>query len=151
MRETAEAPAAPELVVLVDGKALRIVGGRLEILGGDLGTGSRAIWPLETENEIGFVAPNGRVIDLVRELDTALIAQDRTEHRYLSAVGWAWVLASFGGFVGLAAAAGLRLLEPRRMMVQVRLSDGATIVTRTDSVTASGLAALAAVRKSATA
>lgn len=150
--DKAAGPIPPsEAVVLVDGKARRIVGGRLEILGGALGTGSRAIWPLGTESKIGFVAPNGRTVDLVQELDAALVARDGTEHRYLSAAGWAWVLASFGGFVGLAAAAGLRLLEPRRMMVQMRLADGSTIVARTDSITASGLAALAAGRESATA
>ena len=145
--EQATEPAAPaESVVLLDGKARRVVGGRLEILGGDLGHGSRAIWPLDADSAIGFIAPNGRRVDLVRELAACLVVQDRTEHRYISAAGWAWVLASFGGVVGLAAAAGLRLLEPRRMMVQMRLGDGVAIVARTDSVTASGLTALAAGR-----
>jgi len=41
------------------------------------------------------------------------------------------------------AGGGLRLLSPRRMIVQLWLTNGETLIVRTDSVTASGLAALA--------
>lgn len=136
---------AEQQPILVDHRCRRIVGGRLEILGGDLGLGSRAIWPLAAENDasVGFVGPTGRPVDLVRELFVVQAWPDRTEHRYLSAAGWGWVLASLGGVVGLLAAGGLRLLEPRRMIVAMELRDGSKLVARTDSVTASGLKACA--------
>ncbi len=129
--------------ILVDQRCRRVVGGRLEILGGDLGSGSRAIWPMNSDASLGFVGPNGRSVDLLRELFVVQAWPDRTEHRYLSAAGWGWVLASLGGVVGLLAAGGLRLLEPRRMIVAMELRDGGKLVARTDSVTASGLKACA--------
>jgi len=148
---TVEPPEAirPEPLIVVVGKARRSVGGRLEILGGDLGSGIRVIWPLDSNRRVGFVAPNGRTIDLAQELDVVQASPDRTEHRYLSAIGWAWVLASVGGFIGLAAAGGLRLLEPRRMIVKMELSDGSKLVVRTDSVTVVGLRAFAESRSAA--
>ncbi len=135
--------------IIIDGKSRRAVGGRLEILGGDFGAGSRPIWPLGDDGAIGFVAPSGRRIDLGRELVAVAAWPDRTDRRYLGAAGWAWVLASLGGVVGLLAGGGLRLLEPRRMMVTVQLDDGAKLVARTDSVTVAGLRALADSRSAA--
>lgn len=140
-----------EPVVVFSGKASRAVGGRLEILGGDLGTGNRVIWPMGSENVVGFVSPTGRSVDFGRELETVVAWPDYTEHRLLSAAGWAWVLASVGGIVGLLAGSGLRLLEPRRMIVKMQLSDGAKLVARTDSVTVTGLKAFADGRRNATA
>jgi hypothetical protein len=145
----AAAVIANEPVIVVDGKARRVVGGRLEILGGDLGTGSRVIWPSGPTGRIGFVAPTGRAVDLGQELDVVSAWPDHTERRYLSAAGWAWVLASLGGIVGLVAGGGLRLLEPRRMMVKMLLSDGSQLVARTDSVTVAGLKAFADSRSTA--
>jgi hypothetical protein len=129
--------------VVIDSRWRRAVGGRLEILGGDLGVGSRAIWPLKDDASVGFVAPNGRPVDLLREHFVVQAFPDRTDRRYLSAAGWAWVFASLSGFVGLLAAGGLRLLEPRRMIVAIELRDGAKLVARTDSVTVAGLKACA--------
>ncbi len=146
-------PDAPsqgeEKPIVIDGRCRRVVGGRLEILGGDVGAGSRAIWPLTSEHDasVGFRAPTGRSIDLVRELFVVQAWPDRTEHRYLSAVGFAWIFASLGGAIGLLAAGGLRLLEPRRMIVAMELQDGTKLVARTDSVTAAGLKACADAAK----
>jgi hypothetical protein len=144
---TVERPA----IVVLGGKARRAVGGRLEILGGDLGTGNRVIWPIGAESSVGFIAPTGRSVDFGQELETVLAWPDHTEHRLLSAAGWAWVLASVGGVVGLLAGGGLRLLEPQRMIVKMQLSDGAKLVARTDSVTVVGLKALAGGRRGVTA
>jgi hypothetical protein len=124
-------------------KGRRAIGGTLEILGGDFGLGDRAIWPSRPNSAMGFVAPTGRHVDLGQDLVGVAAWPDRAEHRYLSAAGWALVLASLGGVVGLLAG-GLRLLAPRRMMVRIKLSDGSNIVARTDSVTVQGLRAIAA-------
>jgi hypothetical protein len=120
-----------------------VIGGTLEILGGDFGLGDRAIWPLRPDSRIGFVAPTGRRVDMGQELTSVEAWPDRAEHRYLSAAGWALVLASLGGVAGLLAG-GLRLLAPRRMMVRIKFSDGSTMVARTDGVTVQGLRAVAA-------
>lgn len=135
--------------IIVDGKSRRALGGRLEILGGDFGAGSRPIWPQGDDVAIGFIAPNGRRIDLGREVVAVTAWPDRTDRRYLSAVGWAWVLASLGGVFGLLAGGGLRLLEPRRMMVTIQLGDGSKLAARTDSVTVAGLKAIADSRNAA--
>jgi hypothetical protein len=132
----------PERRVL-PAKGRRVTGGTLEILGGDFGLGDRAIWPLRHRPGVGFVAPTGRHIDLGQELVAVEVWPDRAEHPYLSAAGWALVLASLGGVAGLLAG-GLRLLAPRRVMVRIKLSDGSNIVARTDGVTAQGLRAIAA-------
>jgi hypothetical protein len=139
----------PVPIMAVDDMGRRAVGGRLEILGGDLGSGSRVIWPQGPGGRIGFAAPSGRFVDLGGELDEAQAWPDRTEHRLLGAVGWAWVLASLGGIVGILAGGGLRLLEPRRMIAKMSLSDGAQLVVRTDAVTVSGLKAIAEARAKA--
>jgi hypothetical protein len=136
----------PESVPIEDGKAGRAVGGRLEIFGGDLGAGASVIWRHGPNERIGFVAPTGRLIDLAMELEAAQSWQDRTEHRVLSTVGWAWVIGSLGGVIGMMAGGGLRLLLPRRVILQMRLIDGSKMVARTDSVTESGLRALARLR-----
>jgi len=139
---TAKSDAGP-LALPAAGR--RVIGGTLEILGGDFGLGDRAIWPLRPDSRIGFVAPTGQRVDLGQELVSVEAWPDRAEHRYLSATGWALVLASFGGVAGLLAG-GLRLLEPRRMMVRIKLSDGGKIMARTDGVTVQGLKAVAAGR-----
>jgi hypothetical protein len=126
--------------------ARRMVGGHLEILGGDLGSGSRAIWPLPGDGRIGFVAPNGRRVDIGRDLVRVHAWGDGAEHRYLSAIGWAWVLGSLGGIPGVLVGGGLRLLEPRRMMATLGLGDGSRVVARTDAITIAGLKALVASR-----
>ena len=84
------------------------------------------------ESRVGFIAPTGRNVDFGQELETVLAWPDHTEHRLLSAAGWAWVLASVGGIVGLLAGGGLRLLEPQRMIVKMQLADGSKLVARTD-------------------
>ena len=148
----APAPPRPEVAATVAGdRGLRdlpaggglVVGGTLEILGGDFGLGQGRIWPLPPDSRIGFVTPTGRRVDLVEELASVEAWPDRGEHRYLSATGWALVLASLGGVAGLLAG-GVRLLEPRRMMVRIRFDDGSKVVARTDSVTVRGLRAAAA-------
>jgi hypothetical protein len=133
----------------VAGKARRMVGGHLEILGGDLGSGNCAIWPGPRDRRIGFVAPNGRRVDIARDLATIHAWGDGAEHRYLSAIGWAWVLGSLGGIAGVIVGGGLRLLEPRRMMVILGLEDGSRLVARSDAVTIAGLRALVGPRASA--
>jgi hypothetical protein len=144
----AEAPKS-ESVLIEDERARCAVGGRLEIFGGDLGAGASVIWRHGPGERIGFVAPTGRLIDLASELETAQSWQDRTEHRVLSTLGWAWVIGSLGGIVGILAGGGLRLLLPRRVILQMRLLDGSKMVVRTDSVTESGLKALARARSPA--
>lgn len=130
-------------------KGHRVIGGTLEILGGDFGLGDRAIWPLRPNGGIGFVAPTGRRVDLGQDLVSLEAWPDRAEHRYLSAAGWALVLASLGGVAGLFAG-GLRLLEPRRIILRMTLSDGSKLVARTDSVTVQGLTAFAASKGAVT-
>jgi hypothetical protein len=109
------------------------------------------IWPIGPDHRIGFIAPTGRVIDLGQALDSVQAWPDRTEHRYLSAAGWAWVLASLGGIVGLLAGGGLRLLEPRRMIVKMQFADRTKLVARTDGVTVVGLKGFVSGRRETTA
>jgi len=120
-------------------KAGKAVGGRLEILGGDIGAGTCVIWRFGHDERIGFVTSNGKFIDLESELHTCVAWPDRAEHRLLSAAGWAWALASIGGIFGLIAGGGIRLLQPRRMIFAMSLFDGRNLVARTDSVTAAAL------------
>jgi hypothetical protein len=143
-------PAMPHAPRDVDGKARRMIGGHLEILGGDLGSGHRAIWPGPGDGRIGFVAPNGRRVDIARDLVMVDAWGDGAEHRYLSAIGWAWVLGSLGGIPGVIVGGGLRLLEPRRMMAILGLTDGSRLVVRSDAITVAGLRALVGPRASAT-
>ena len=147
--DASDTPEVSAPVIVISAKARRAVGGRVEIFGGDLGSGVRVIWPTTSNEGIGFVAPSGRNVDLTRELDAVTAWPDSTEHRYLSAIGWAWVFGSLGGIVGLLAGGGLRLLEPKRIIVSVALSDGATFFGRTDHVTVAGLTALAETRRTA--
>jgi hypothetical protein len=142
VRQRAER-SSPRSVHVEDARARCAVGGRLEIFGGDLGAGASVIWRHGPNERIGFVAPTGRLVDLATELAAAQSFQDRTEHRMLSTLGWAWVVGSLGGIVGLVAGGGLRLLIPRRVILQMRLIDGSKMVVRTDSITESGLRALA--------
>lgn len=135
------APAMARGFSELSGAARRMVGGNLEILGGDLGSGNRAIWPQGRDKRVGFVAPNGRSVDIARDLATVQAWGDGAEHRYLSAAGWAWVLGSLGGIPGAIAGGGLRLLEPRRMMVVLGLRDGTRLVARSDAVTVASLKA----------
>jgi hypothetical protein len=122
------------------------VGGRLEILGGDLGTGSEVVWRYGRSGRIGFIAPTGRFVDLAVELEAVLAWSDRADHPVLSAIGWAWVLGSMAGVFGLAAGGGLRLLFPRRMIVKLRLRDGSDFVARTDRLTVTALEAMVGAR-----
>jgi hypothetical protein len=102
--------------------------------------GASVIWRFSPNDRIAFVAPTGRLVDLVKELDAVQAWPDRTEHRLMSAAGWAWVLGSLAGVMG-AVAGGIRLLRPRRMIVNLRLNDGSKLVVRTDAVTVAGLQA----------
>jgi len=120
-------------------KARAAIGGRLEILGGDIGIGGGAICRFGREERIGFIAPSGRLVDLEGEIRTVLGSPDRQERRWLSAVGWAWALGSLTGIAGVVAGGGIRLLHPRRMIVEIALRDGRKFVARTDSVTLSAL------------
>jgi hypothetical protein len=122
-----------------DPKARAAVGGRLEILGGDIGIGGGAICRFGREERIGFIAPSGNMVDLESEISAVSGSPDRQERRWLSAVGWAWALGSLTGIVGVVAGGGIRLLQPRRMIVEVALRDGRKFVARTDSVTVVGL------------
>jgi hypothetical protein len=124
-------------------KAWTAVGGRLDIIGGDIAPWSCTIWRFGERQRLGFVAPTGTLIDLETELDKVAVSPDRHEHRVLAAVGWAWVLGSVGGLVGLVAGGAIRLLQPRRMILELKLFDGRRLVARTDHVTAGALEALA--------
>jgi hypothetical protein len=124
-------------------RARRAAGGRLELLGGNLGIGVASIRRFGAERRIGFVSPAEEFIDVESEVESVAIQPDREEHRLLSATGWAWGVGTFLGAAGIVLGAGLRLLHPRRMILQIALRDGRTLVARTDSVTADALAALA--------
>lgn len=126
-------------MVRIGGDAGAAVGGRLEILGGDLGFGGTTIWRFGRQQRMGFSAPNGQLIDLEGELHEIRAWPDREEHRVLSAVGWAWALGSLGGIFGVVAGGGIRLLQPKRMVMELSLRDGRKLVARTDSVTAAAL------------
>ena len=126
-------------MVRIGGEAGAAVGGRLEILGGDLGFGGTMIWRFGRQQRMGFAAPSGRLVDLEGELQAIRAWPDRDEHRVLSAVGWAWALGSLGGIFGVLAGGGIRLLQPRRMVIELNLRDGRKLVARTDSVTATAL------------
>lgn len=141
----------PHGVTVDNEKAGRAIGGRLELFGGDLGSGTCVIWRHGANKTIGFVAPTGRFIDFATELAAVESCDDRTEHRILSTLGWAWIIGSLGGVIGIIAGGGLRLLAPRRVIVQMRLTDGSKLVVRTDSVTESGLRTLAQAHASVTA
>jgi hypothetical protein len=134
--------ANAEATAIPSAAAARSVGGRLEILGGDLGSGTATIWRYGRSERLGFVAPIGRQVDLAAELEAVLAWPDPSDHRVLGAVGWAWVVGSVAGIFGLVAGGGLRLLWPRRMLVRLRLRDGRDLVARTDQVTVAGLEAL---------
>ncbi|MGH7073317.1 MAG: hypothetical protein ACREFD_03850 [Stellaceae bacterium] len=119
------------------------IGGRLEFLSGKLGSGTAVIWRFGRAARIGFVAPAGRLVDLGAELEGVAAWPDRGDHRIVGAAGWAWVLGSLGGAIGIVAGAGLRLLVPRRMMARIRLRDGSEFVVRTDRATVTALEAIA--------
>ncbi|MBW8727327.1 MAG: hypothetical protein JF625_19540 [Inquilinus limosus] len=118
-------------------------GGRLELLGGDFGTGIVSIRRLGPDGLLAFVAPGGEEVVLDTEVAAVLAWPDRQEHRFLSAGGWAWTVGSVIGPVGVALGAGIRLLHPAQRMLNLRLRDGRELVARTDSVTVAGLDALA--------
>jgi len=124
-------------------KADLALGGRLEIIGGDFGIGSCIIGLLDGGKYVGFVTPSGRVVDLHEELDTIVAWPDRTEHRFLSAAGWGWALGILAGPVGIVLGAGVRLLHPRRMLLELRLRGRGVLVARTDLVTVRALEDLA--------
>jgi hypothetical protein len=140
------APGRDETVRVPEGEGRRAVGGKLEMFGGRLGSGTVIIWRFGPSARIGFIAPNGRLIDLAGEIEGVTAWPDRGDHRIASAAGWGWVLGSLAGVLGLVAGAGFRLLIPHRMMARVRLRDGGEFLARTDSATVGALEALARAR-----
>jgi hypothetical protein len=129
--------------VALNAKAHPALGGRIEIIGGDFGIGLRVIALFGDSGHVGFVAPSGDVIDLNQELDVVVAWRDRTEHRFLSAAGWGWALGTVAGPVGIILGAGVRLLHPRRMLLELRLGGHRVLVARTDHVTVKALEDLA--------
>jgi hypothetical protein len=123
----------------------RAKGGWLELLGGSLGTGRASISSYGKNRRLGFTV-QGEFIDLESTIDTVEAMSDRGEHRLLSAAGWAWMAGILFGPAGVALGGGVRLLHPRKMVVNIRFRDGRTIVARTDSITAAALQEIAAVK-----
>jgi len=124
----------------------RATGGRLELLGGSFGTGIALIRRFGTEQRIGFISSTGEHVDLESEVESVASLPDRQEHRLLSAAGWALAAGAIMGPLGVALGGGVRLLHPKRMMLDVRLRNGRMLAARTDSVTCAALQALAAGR-----
>lgn len=124
-------------------RAWQAKGGWLEFLGGSFGTGRASISVLGPDRHLGFVA-QGECVDLESEIDSIEAAADSGEHRLVSAAGWAWFAGTLLGPAGIAVGGGVRLLHPRKMVINARLRDGRMIVARTDSVTAAALLDIAA-------
>lgn len=112
-------------------------GGRLELLGGSFGTGVTSI--RRFDGHIGFISPSSERINLESQVEAVTSSPDREEHRFLSVAGWACAGGIFLGPLGIALAGGLRLLHPKRMVLNMRLHDGRMLVVRTDSVTCAAL------------
>jgi hypothetical protein len=144
--EEAPSPIDEPAPLITPGCGRRAAGGRLEILAGSFGSGVGVIRRFGHSAGIGFTAPTGRLVDFGAELEAVLAWPDRGDHRLLGAVGWAWVLGSLGGVIGLVAGSGLRLLMPRRMIARVRLRDGSEFLVRTDNATVTELEAVARAR-----
>jgi hypothetical protein len=121
----------------------RATGGRLELLGGSFGTGTAVIRRFGDEGRIGFVSPAGERVDLEAEVESVASTPDQEEHRLLGAAGWAVALGALAGPFAAALGGGLRLLHPKRMILDLRLRDGRMLTVRTDSVTSAALQALA--------
>jgi len=142
LKDTAERLVhSPELTQ--DERGHRATGGRLELLGGSFGTGVALIKRFGPEQRIGFMSPTGEHVDLESEVESVASLPDQQEHRLLSATGWALAAGAIMGPLGVALGGGIRLLHPKRMMLNVRLRDGRMLTARTDSVTCAALQALA--------
>ena len=77
------------------------------------------------------------------EIDSVALQPDQREHRLLSATGWALAAGAVMGPVGVALGGGIRLLHPKRIMLNLALRDGRMLTARTDAVTCAALQALA--------
>lgn len=128
-------------------RAQQATGGQLELLGGTLGTGTTSIQRFGADKRLGFVSTAGDFINLESDIESISAKPDREEHRALSAIGWAWGVGALMGPAGVLLGGGIRFLHPRRMILEMRLRNGRTLVARTDSVTVNALQELA--RKSA--
>jgi hypothetical protein len=142
LKDTAQRLVHPPALTQ-DERGHRATGGRLELLGGSLGTGIVLIKRFGPERRIGFISPAGEHVDLESEVESVASLPDQQEHRLLSATGWALAAGAIVGPLGVAVGGGVRLLHPKRMMLDVRLRNGRMLTARTDSVTCAALQALA--------
>jgi hypothetical protein len=124
-------------------RSLDAIGGKLELLGGELGNKFALIQRYGEARRIGFHAADGTFIDLQDQLETLTSRQDRSDFRKIEAIGWAGAAAALIGPPGAVLGGGIRLLHPTRMICEARLRDGRGFVARTDSVTMAGLTAMA--------
>jgi len=145
MKDTATRSVRRQLGTTPDERARQATGGRLELLGGNLGTGMRSIQRFGVDGRIGFVSSAGNFINLESEIESVVACLDRHEHRALSAIGWAWGVGTFLGPVGILLGGGVRFLHPRRMILEMRLRNGRTLIARTDQVTVNALHELARI------
>ena len=145
MKDKATRSVRQQLGTTPEERAQQATGGQLELLGGNLGTGVRSIQRFGVDGCIGFVSAAGDFINLESEIESIVASPDRHEHRALSAIGWAWGVGTFLGPIGILLGGGIRFLHPRRMILEVRLRNGRTLVARTDQVTANALHQLARI------
>lgn len=143
-RKAAARPSVREATGRRKERVHRAAGGQLELLGGSFGTGLASIRRFG-DGRIGFISPTDERVNLESEVEAVTSSRDREEHRLLSAAGWAWAAGAIMGPLGVALGGGLRLLHPKRMMLNVRLRDGRMLVARTDSVTCAALQALSGI------
>jgi len=141
LKDTAERLVHPAALTQ-DEQGHRATGGRLELLGGSFGPGIALVKRFGPEQRIGFMSPAGEHVDLKSEVESVVSLPDQQEHRLLSATGWALATGAIIGPLGAALGGGLRLLHPKRMILDVRLRDGRMLTARTDSVTCVALQAL---------
>lgn len=126
-------------------KPRNAIGGRLELLGGDLGRSTVLIRSLGDER-IGLYTPQDEFIDLADQIETIAAWRDRTDHRLTAAIGWAWLFGMAASLPGAAIGFGARLLQPSHMVFEMRLRDGRRCVGRTDDITIGALDAMARYR-----
>jgi hypothetical protein len=119
------------------------IGGKLELLGGELGIKMASIQRYGEAKRVGFHAADGSFIDLQGQIATIVSRPDRNDFRIIEAVGWAVALGALIGVPGAVLGGGIRLLHPARMICEARLRDGRGFVARTDSVTMAALGAMA--------
>ncbi|HEY1797585.1 MAG TPA: hypothetical protein VGG57_15850 [Stellaceae bacterium] len=122
-------------------KPRNAIGGRLELLGGDLGRSTLVI-RLSGDGRIGLYASQDEFIDLADQIESIAAWRDRTDHPFTAAIGWGWAFSMAAGLPGAAIGFGARMLQPRHMIFEMRLRDRRLCVGRTDEITFGALDAI---------